>query len=79
VGSFAATERALNDGEAWRFEDWVVRHKAQEPRQIELWMTLFGHLENDEANGRWAETLAAGRPIEDFVREVCAAPLHARP
>ncbi len=76
--AFVATKRAHPDGDAWRFEDWVARHKAQELRKLKLWMALFGHLEIGEADRRWDEALAAGRSIEDFVRDVCAVPLQAR-
>jgi len=76
--AFAATAGATHDDEEWRFEDWVARHKARDLRETELWMAFFGHLEIAEADRRWDEALAAGRSIEDLVREVCNAPLRAR-
>ncbi len=76
--AFAATARTAHDDEEWRFEDWVARHKARDLRETELWMAFFGHLEIAEADRRWDEALAAGRSIEDLVREVRGAPLRAR-
>ncbi len=76
--AFAATARASHDGDAWRFEDWVARHKAQALRETELWMAFFGHLDVEEADRRWNEALADGRSIEDLVREVCGACVPAR-
>ena len=76
--AFAATARMAHDDEEWRFEDWVARHKTQDLRETELWMAFFGHLEIAEADRRWDEALAAGRSIEDLVREVRGAPLRAR-
>ncbi len=52
--------------------------KTQDLRETELWMAFFGHLEIAEADRRWDEALAAGRSIEDLVREVRGAPLRAR-
>ncbi len=75
--AFAATARTAHDDEDWRFEDWVARHKTQDLRETELWMAFFGHLEIAEADRRWDEALAAGRSIEDLVREVRGAPLQA--
>lgn len=76
--AFAATAGTAHDAEEWRFEDWLARHKTQDLRETELWMAFFGHLEIAEADRRWDEALAAGRTIEDLVREVRAAPLRAR-
>ncbi len=76
--AFAATARMAHDDEEWRFEDWVARHKTQDLRETELWMAFLGHLEIAEADRRWDEALAAGRSIEDLVREVRGAPLGAR-
>ncbi len=76
--AFAATARTAHDDREWRFEDWLARHKTQVLRETELWMAFFGHLEIAEADRRWDEALAAGRSIEDLVREVRGAPLRAR-
>jgi hypothetical protein len=76
--AFAATTRVGHDDVAWRFEDWVARHKARDLREAELWMAFFGHLEIAEADRRWDEALAAGRSIEDLVREVCGRPRRRR-
>lgn len=71
--AFAATMPAAHDEEPWSFEDWRVRDKARTLREAELWMALFGHLSVEEADRHWDETLAAGRRIEEMVREVLAA------
>ncbi len=76
--AFAATARTAHDDDEWRFQDWVARHKTQDLRETELWMAFFGHLEIAEADRRWDEALAAGRSIEDLVREVRGAPRRAR-
>jgi hypothetical protein len=74
VRAFATTTRAAHDEQPWRFEDWVVHDKARALHEAGLWMALHGHLSVEEADRRWDETLAAGRTIEDLVREVCGAP-----
>jgi hypothetical protein len=68
--AFATTSRAAHDEEPWSFEDWSLHDKARALHEAELWMALHGHLSIEEADRRWDETLAAGRTIEDLVREV---------
>ncbi len=75
---FAATERALHDGEEWHFEDWLARHKAKDLRESELWMTLYGHLSIAESDRLWDAALAEGRSLEDVVEEILGAPRGAR-
>ncbi len=75
---FAATERALHDGEEWRFEDWLARHKAKGLRETELWMALYGHLSIAESDRLWDAALAEGRSLEDVVEEILGAPCGAR-
>lgn len=70
--AFATTSRAHHDDEDWRFEDWLARDKNEDLRVAALWMALFGRLDVIEADRRWEEALAAGRPLEDLVREICA-------
>ncbi len=76
--AFAATAGTAHDDEEWRFEDWLARHKTQDLRETELWMAFFGYLEIAEADRRWHQALAAGRSIEELVREVRGAPLRVR-
>ncbi len=71
--AFAATPRTARNEEPWSFEQWRARDKAQALHEAELWMALYGRLSIEEADRRWDETLAAGRSIEEMVREVCAA------
>ncbi len=71
--AFATTPRAVYDEEPWSFEDWSLHDKARALHEAELWMALHGHSSIEEADRRWDETLAAGRTIEDLLREVCAA------
>ncbi len=68
--AFATTSRARHDDE-WRFADWLSRHKTEDLRIATLWMSLYGRLDVVEADRRWEEALAAGRPLEDLVREIC--------
>ncbi len=68
--AFATTARAVHDEAPWSFEDWSRRDKARALRETELWMALYGHLSVEEADRRWDAALAAGRGIEDLVREV---------
>jgi hypothetical protein len=70
----ATTARTVDDQAPWSFEDWSLRDKARALHEAELWMALYGHLSVEEADRRWDETLAAGRSIEDLVREVREAP-----
>ena len=71
---FATAARGAVDQRTWRFEDWIVRHKASDLHEARLWMALYGRLDVEEADRRWDETLAAGRTIEDLVEEVCGKP-----
>ena len=74
VHAFATTGRARHDDEDWCFRDWLARDRAEDLRIAALWMSLYGRLDVIEADRRWEEALAAGRPLEDLVREICAAP-----
>ncbi len=76
--AFAATERTAHEGEEWRYEDWLVRHKAHDLRETEHWMAFYGHLTAEQADRLWDEALAEGRSIEDLVREVCGVSRRAR-
>jgi len=69
--AFATTSRARHDDEEWRFADWLSRHKAEDLRIAALWMSLHGRLDVVEADRRWEEALASGRPLEDMVLEIC--------
>jgi hypothetical protein len=72
--AFATTDRARHDDEDWRFEDWLARDKVEDLRIAALWMSLCGRLDVVEADRRWEEALASGRPLDDLVRELCAPP-----
>jgi len=71
---FAATDYAANSGEDWSSEVWQARHKEKGLRETFLWMGLYGFLEPEHANGLWDETLAGGRDLIDFVREIRREP-----
>ena len=75
--AFATTSRARHDDEDWRFTDWLARDRAEDLRIAALWMSLYGRLDVVEADRRWEEALAASRPLEDLVREICAPPRRA--
>ncbi len=71
--AYATTLRAVHDQEPWSFEVWRRRDKARALREAELWMALHGHLSIEEADRRWDAALAAGKTIEELVREVRGA------
>jgi hypothetical protein len=71
--AFAATLRAVHDQEPWSFDTWRLRDRARALREAELWMALYGHLSIEEADRRWDAALAAGKTIEELVREVRGA------
>ena len=75
--AFASTAKAAHDDEDWRFEEWRARHKAQDLRETSLWMAFHGRFTVQEADRLWDEARAAGRPIEDLVREACGVQVPA--
>lgn len=65
--AFLTTAHGEATGAPWSFAEWRERFKAKDLRETRLWMSLYGHVDAEEADRLWEEARAAGEGFEAMI------------